>query len=278
MHVIKASGKKERFNPKKVRRSLLRAGADRETADEIILEVEKRAYEGISTRRVFRMVMGMLDEKQPRTASYYDLKGAIMRLGPAGFPFETFVGEVLEEYGYETKLRTKIKGRCATHEIDIIAEKKASGKRYLIECKYHNSRGTYIDLKEALYTYARFLDLTDGEEHFDGVWLSCNTRASTQARRYAECVGMSLLCWRYPRNRGLEALIEKRNLYPITVLRSLDRNSLDRFSRAGYMLARDLVENDFHGIKAKTRLSSKKLRRIMDEAKELAIYLNNEHV
>lgn len=269
VYVIKASGKKERFNPGKVRRSLLRAGSDRKTADEIIQEVEQKAYDGMSTRQVFRMVMELLDEKHPRSASCYDLKGAIMRLGPAGFPFETFLGEVLEEYGYETKLRTKLKGRCTTHEIDIIAEEKENGKKHLIECKYHNALGTYTDLKEVLYTYARFLDLNEGGKDFDSVWLSCNTRASTQARKYADCVGMRLLCWRHPKNRGLETLIEKKRLYPITVLRTLDRNSLDRLSRAGYMLARDLTDNDFHKLKSKTRLTTKKLRSIVDEAKRL---------
>ncbi len=264
MYVIKASGKKERLNPRKLRRSLLRAGADRTTADEIIREVEDKAYDGISTRKVFQMVMRMLDEKHRGTASRYDLKGAIMRLGPSGFPFETFVGEVLEEYGYGTKVRTRVMGRCATHEIDVIAEK--DGKRYLIECKYHNSVGTYIDLKEALYTHARFLDLTERGD-FDGVWLACNTRASIEARRYAECVGMTLLCWRYPRNRGLETLIEKKNLYPITMLRSLDRKSMDRLSRAGCMLIKDLTENEFHAMEVKTRLTTKKLRSIMEEAK-----------
>ncbi|MEE8400707.1 MAG: PD-(D/E)XK nuclease superfamily protein [Candidatus Hydrothermarchaeaceae archaeon] len=57
---------------------------------------------------------------------------------------------VLEVYSYSTTLRKKIKGECATHEIDIIAEE--NGKKYIIECKYQNSLGTYVDLKEVLYT------------------------------------------------------------------------------------------------------------------------------
>lgn len=275
VHVIKASGKKERFNPGKVRQSLLRAGADKKTADKIINAVESKAYDGIPTRKVFKMVMRMLAEEQPRTASCYDLKGAIMRLGPSGFPFETFISRVLEEYGYETRLRTRIKGKCATHEIDIVAEEKNGGKKHLIECKYHNTQGVYINLKEALYTYARFLDLNNGGNLFDGVWLSCNTRASTEARRYARCMGIRLLCWGHPKGKSLENLIEEKNLYPITVLRSLDRHSLEMLSRGGYMLVKDITENDFSTIRAKTKVKSKKLKHLVNEARNLCYPQNS---
>jgi hypothetical protein len=267
MQVIKASGKRQKFNPAKIRRSLMKTGLSKDVTDEIIKEVENRIYDGISTRKVFKIVTNVLNEKQADIASRYDLKGAIMRLGPAGFNFETYVGEILEEYGYDTQLRATIKGSCAVHEIDIIAVERESGERHFVECKYHNSLGTYIDLKEALYTHARFLDLNNGEEHFDSVWMACNTRGSTQAIKYANCAGMKLLCWRYPKNEGLETLIEKKKLYPITMLRSLDEHSLDRLSRAGYMLVKDLTKNDFHQIKRKTRLKTKKLQKIIEEAK-----------
>ena len=213
--------------------------------------------------------MSLLEEIAPREATCYDLKGAIMRLGPAGFPFETFIAEILREYGYQTTLRTKLKGKCAIHEIDVIALERESGKRYFIECKFHNSQGTYIDLKEALYTYARFLDLNNGGNAFDGAWLSCNTKASFEARRYAECMGMRLLCWKYPKDRGLERLIAEKKLYPITILRSLDSQALNRFSKAHFMLARDLLMSDFEKIKAKTGLADDKLSALLEEAKQI---------
>lgn len=270
MHIIKASGRKQKFNPEKIRKSLMRTGLNRGEANEIIYEVEKRIHDGMTTRQVFKVVMRVLNEKQADMASRYDLKGSIMRLGPSGFNFETYVAGILEEYGYDTELRAKIKGSCAVHEIDIAAVDRESGERHFVECKYHNSLGTYIDLKEALYTHARFLDLNKGGEHFDAVWMACNTRASTQAIKYANCVGMKLLCWRYPGNRGLERLIEDKKLYPITMLRSLDEYSLDRLSRAGYMLVKDLTRNDFSRIKKKTRLKTKKLQRIVEEARGIA--------
>ena len=270
MQVIKASGRKQKFNPEKIRKSLTRTGLNRDEANEIIYEVEKRIHDGMTTRQVFKIVMRVLNEKQADMASRYDLKGSIMRLGPSGFNFETYVAGILEEYGYDTELRAKIKGSCAVHEIDIAAVDRKSGERHFVECKYHNSLGTYIDLKEALYTHARFLDLNRGGEHFDSVWMACNTRGSTPAIKYAKCVGMRLLCWRYPANQGLERLIEDKKLYPITMLRSLDGHSLDRLSRAGYMLVKDLTRNDFSRIKEKTRLKTKKLQRIVEEARGIA--------
>jgi hypothetical protein len=270
MRVIKASGKKQKFNPEKIRKSLLRTGLNRNDANEIIYEVERQIHDGMTTRQVFKVVMQVLNSKQADMASKYDLKGSIMRLGPSGFNFETYVAGILEEYGYDTQLRAKIKGSCTTHEIDIVAVERDSGMRHFVECKYHNSLGTYIDLKEALYTYARFLDLNNGGEHFDSVWMACNTRGSAQVIKYAKCVGMRLLFWRYPKDRGLERLIEDKKLYPITMLRSLDEHSLDRLSRVGYMLLKDLTRNDFNRIKKKTRLKTKKLQRMVEEARRVA--------
>jgi hypothetical protein len=270
MQVIKANGRKQKFNPEKIKKSLLRSGLDRNEANDIIYEVERQMHEGMTTREVFKIVTRVLNSKRSDIASRYDLKGSILRLGPAGFNFETYVAGILEEYGYDTELRSKLRGRCATHEIDIIAVDRETGERSFVECKYHNSLGTYIDLKEALYTYARFRDLKDGGEHFDSVWMACNTRASTQAIRYANCKGMTLLCWRYPKNTGLERLIEDKKLYPVTMLRSLDKSSLDKLSRAGFMLIKDLTRNDFNNLKRKTRLKTKKLQHIMEEAKGVA--------
>jgi hypothetical protein len=270
MQIIKASGKKQKFNPEKIRKSLLRTGLSRNEADGIIHEVEQQIHDGMTTRQVFKVVMRVLNTKQAEIASRYDLKGSIMRLGPSGFNFETYVAGILEEYGYDTELRAKIKGSCTTHEIDIVAVERESGKRHFVECKYHNSLGTYIDLKEALYTYARFLDLNKGGEHFDAVWMACNTRGSTQAIKYANCVGMKLLCWRYPKKEGLEKLIESKKLYPVTMLRTLDANSLDKLSSAGFMLVKDLTQNDFNRLKKKTHLKTKKLQKIVEEARGVA--------
>ncbi|MEE8400991.1 MAG: hypothetical protein V3R86_02410 [Candidatus Hydrothermarchaeaceae archaeon] len=111
-----------------MRRSLLRAGADRATAEEIILDVQSKAYDGITTRAVFKMVMRMLDERERNSASRYDLKGAIMRLGPSGFPFETFIAEILEEKYINMIKRAKRTRETAQYSVEESFGRKEAEK------------------------------------------------------------------------------------------------------------------------------------------------------
>ena len=43
------------------------------------------------------------------------------------------------------------------HEVDVVAKK--DNMVFFLECKYHNHRGTYSDIKTALYVHARFVDI-----------------------------------------------------------------------------------------------------------------------
>jgi len=275
INVAKADGHVERFQPGKIKRTLRRARASREVSERIIKEIKTRVYDGITTKEILRLVKSLLRKEEARAAMRYDLKGAMIRLGPAGFPFETFVAKVLEHYGYKTRLRSILQGRCVRHEVDIIAEKASDEriKRYLIECKYYNTPGTFIGLKDALYTYARFLDLNEASElgkgkRFDGVWLACNTRASYSARRYADCKGIKLLGWLHPKGQGLERLVDRKKLYPVTILPSVDKKALGNMSKADLMLVEDLMIHDLDSLREKTGLSKEKLGKIIKEAKD----------
>lgn len=267
VYVTKASGLREKFDPEKIRRTLLRSGASEVTAARVLKDVRGELYDGIATRKLYALVQKQL-KKEPALAMRYDLKNAIMRLGPSGYPFETFVGEVLREHGYKVKLRQKLRGKCVLHEVDIVAS-ASSGRRstrFMVECKYHNSPGTYIELKEALYTYARFLDLKDSRNSIEEAWLACNTRSSSEVVKYAKCVGLRLMCWRYPREGSLESLIEEKALYPVTVLKSVKGKIRQRLAGADYLLAKDLLTNDFKEIRKNTGLSDAVLRRLIKEA------------
>lgn len=270
IYVTKASGVKEKFDSEKIRRTLLRSGASDETATRIAKEIREELYDGITTRKLYSMVQKLL-KKEPAVAMRYDLKNAIMQLGPSGYPFETFVGEVLREHGYEIKVRQQLRGKCVLHEVDIVASayRKRKPIRIIVECKYHNSLGTYIDLKEALYTYARFLDLRGSRHSFDEAWLACNTRSSAEVVKYAKCAGLKLLCWRYPRKSSLETLIEEKALYPITILKSAKGKVLQRLSEANYLLAKDLLTHDFRKMKKRTGLGDAALRKVIKDAEEI---------
>jgi len=270
--VTTASGQRQKFNAKKIYRTCIRAGASRGLASEIVREVEERLYDGIPTRKILQLVLDALERHQaPVVASRYDLKSAMMRMGPAGFAFETFLAEVFRHYGYRALLRQHIQGRCVMHEVDIVLEKDEV--RTMVEVKYHNAAGIYTGLKEAMYTYSRFLDLKEGHEsgtcqQFDKALLATNTRSSSEARQYALCKGIQLLGWKYPTKAGLEKMIEGKCLYPVTVLR-IDAGSLAALGRADIMLAMDLATNDPRQISRMTGLPQAKAEQLSVQARSL---------
>jgi hypothetical protein len=275
IRVVKADGSTEEFQPRKIMRTMRSAGVSEEVAKRVLKEIEDVAYDRITTREILKRVKALLQKGELHTAMRYDLKGAMMRMGPAGFAFETFISEILSHNGYKTKLRSILQGKCVQHEIDVIAERTSgAASRCLIECKYHNMAGLSVELKDVLYTYARFLDLNEGSEigkgeRFDEVWLVSNTHPSPDAAKYASCRGMKLLCWGCPKGRGLEEMIAEKKLYPVTILRSVDKMTLNNLFLADLMLAKDLVTHDMNYLKEKTKLSEEKLNKLVFEAKQL---------
>jgi Holliday junction resolvase len=269
MWVVKASGETEEFDLNKIKRTCLKSGASEILASRIAREVEKRSYNGISTREILDITLKLLGKKKPFIAARYDLKGSLFRLGPAGFAFEQLVAEILKEQGFKTRTDSMINGFCVQHEIDIIATKK--NKRYMIECKYHNLPGIYTGLREALYTYARFLDLESGSrkkmcQKFDQPWLVCNTRFSDSAVEYSKCIGLKLIGWNYPKTKSLRQMMEEKKLYPITMLRKLDKQSQEKLATSGLVLINDLVGISIKELNKLTRIHVKKLRTLVKEA------------
>lgn len=261
MYVVNASGEKEEFDAEKVRRTCLRAGVSKEFADKIVKEIKKKVHDGITTKEILDLALSLLGE-EPHSAARYDLKRAVMSIGPAGFPFENFMAEILQNYGYTTKVGEILKGKCVNHEVDIVAQK--DGKRYLIECKYHNTSGIYTDLKVALYTHARFLDLG---ENFDQAWLISNTKCTTEAIIYAKCVGLKVTGWRYPTEESLDNLIEQKKLYPVTILKSVGEPAKSRLFQAKIMLAKDLLGYSSDDLERMTGLPNETVSKIVEEVR-----------
>jgi Holliday junction resolvase len=272
MRVTKASRETEDFRPEKIKRTCLRADVPLELAERITEEIERKSYDGISTKEILRMIIKLLERKMPYVAARYDLKNSIFRLGSAGFTFEHFVSEVLKEYGYSTKKNQIIKGASVQHEIDVVASK--NDKNYMIECKYHNLPGIYTGLKVALYTYARFLDLRDGWkmglcQRFDQPWLVCNTKFSQDTIHYADHKRINLIGWKYPVKNGLEILIEKKRLYPITILRTLDKNSQNKLANVGFVMVIDLLRRDLEELNEITKIQVKELKKFVEEVEKI---------
>lgn len=260
IYVRKRDGRTERYDPNKIVRTLLRAGSDRHTAERIVSELNKKIYSGISTDEILSIVLDMLYRFKRTGAIRYDLKRSLIRLGPTGFEFEKFVARLLEEYEYRTETNVIVKGECVEHEVDVVAEK--DGKKYLVECKFH-SIPSYTGLKEVMYTFARFLDI----KRFDGVWLFTNTKFSKEAIRYANCRGVRLTGWRYPEGDGIESLLERLKLYPVTLL-NVDKHTIDRLVNSNIVFCRDVIRTGVAGLK-KVGLSEMEAQRVLYEAKQI---------
>jgi len=265
--IVKASGEVQAFDPSKVHRALMRAGASEETADRIVKKVASRVKPRMTTKKIFAMTFKLLNKERPEIASRFDLKGAMFRLGPAGYAFEKFVGQLFNELGYECKISQHLMGRCVTHEVDVVATKP--GERAMIECKFHNHIGTKCHVQTGLYTFARFLDLTEGKEKFTEPWLATNTKFTGDLIDYAQCRGMNLMGWNYPIKNSLEHLIDRHSLYPVTILRSLDGMSRRKLLDAGIVTVKQLNGLGEAKLRQRARISPKKAKELKREAAAL---------
>lgn len=221
--ITKADGEREPFDPHKLEASLMHAGASAPAREHILSRITKELRDGMRTEDIYAHAFAYLrDEGTPAVAARYSVKRAIFALGPSGFPFEQFLGEVLRAHGWRVKTGVAMTGRCAPHEVDVLAEK--NGRRIGIEAKFHNEAGGKTDIKDALYVKARFEDLARAPEasaRVDEGWLVTNTRFTRNAIRYARCSNLTLLGWDYPTNRGLREMIETARVHPLTALTTL---------------------------------------------------------
>lgn len=254
--IFKADGRKVRFNANKILSTCMRAGASRKTAQRILKKVRSDVYRDMGTSDIYKLVLQAISEEKDAMGLHqrYQLKEAIMRLGPSGFAFENYVSDLLKYYDLQVSgIRVKVPGKCAVHEIDLIG--MLNSKQIMIECKHNSHRGTFIGLKVALYTHARFLDTSP---RFSGEIIFCNTKISENAKKYANCIGQQVFSWRYPPEKSLERIIEQNKLYPITIL-NLTSKELDIFSGIGMMTAKELLEYDEVKLSKKTGIHIKRI-------------------
>lgn len=239
MLITKASGQKVQFDKNRYRLSLQRVGLNvtetKELCNQIYQDLEPESSTAVIHDRTYKI----LKKRSKFFAAKYSLKRAMMNLGPSGYFFERYLAAVLSAYDYKTSWHQFLTGHCVEHEVDVVAER--DNKKILIECKYHNQPGGASDLKIVLYIYARFLDLKDAH-HFDEVMLATNTHCTTEAIKYARCMGLKILGWRYPEAGSLEHFIESKKLYPITVLTDLNPRLNQLFREKNLVLAKDLLK------------------------------------
>ena len=269
--ITKADGSTEYFKVEKLRRSLRRAGAAPDEVNEIVAELTKSLRSGMFTQEIYREAFSLLRKHQAPAAARYSLRRALFGLGPTGFPFELFLSRLFELDGYKTTTGSIISGKCAEHEIDVAAYK--DDHSFVAEAKFHARPGIKSDLQVAMYSYARLLDLKEAKICTDDIcgikefWLITNTKFTSAAERYGECVGIKLLSWDYPRNNNLHDRIQKANIYPITVLQSLSPSQIETLISRNVILCREILTQP--SVLRHLHLSTKKHEAVIQEATEI---------
>ena len=225
-YIKKSSGILEVFNNEKLIDSLQKAGASMFVADDVAKEIEKKLKQGMPTRMIYSQAFKLLRKKESRPAIRYSLRRSIADLGPTGFPFENFVGEIFKAKGFAVANDVMVNGKCIEHEIDVVAYD--DDQLVMTEVKFHNQLMLKSDVKVALYIKARFDDLKDIEFNIGGKkrvmtqgLLITNTKFTENAIKFGACSGVNMIGWNYPAKGNLHDLIEETGLHPLTCLVTL---------------------------------------------------------
>ncbi len=271
MQVINLRGEKEPFSRKKVYEACRRSGASKKIAEKVAKKIEKKVYPGIKTKKIGELVKKILSKESKKSSIKFSLKDAMRKLGPSGFDFEKFIADVFAKNNFKVALNRRLPGSCiSSYEIDFTATKNKIQK--IGECKYHSSPGSRVDLKIALYNHARFLDIKKHKKfknkNIQSV-LVTNTKFTSKVIKYCKCNNIELLGWRYPKNKGLEKVIEKSNFYPITILPSFKKSFKKMFAKKRMMLASDILNFKPAKISQKTNIPIKEVKKLVEEAKIL---------
>ena len=272
MFIIKASGEKELFDEAKLRKSLERTFAVPSEIEHVIAHITDELEDGMTTDHIYRHAFSILKEmKNPQAMRRYSLRRALIDLGPTGFPFEKFLGEIFKSRGYEIALDQTVLGRCVPHEIDVVAYNE--NKLIMVEAKFHNRVGEKSDLKVALYVKARFDDLAEQNFNYgknrllDEGWLMTNTKFTGNAIKYGECAGLRMVGWNYPAKGSVRDLIEDAKLHPVTCLSNISTAERELLLNNGVVLCKQVISN--HSELLRLGISEKKAGAIAAEAKEI---------
>lgn len=276
MKIVKHSGNIVDFKREKLRDSLLKSGASKSIVEDVISQIEKQLYEGISTKKIYKLAFGLLKKNANSHAARYNLRAAIQLLGPAGFFFEKYIAKLFQSEGYETLTNLSLQGKCVSHEVDVVVRK--NNYLTMIECKFHAGRDAVSDVKVPMYILSRFNDLKSQrlaifEENnvLDNCFIITNNRFTADAIQFARCSDISLLSWDYPDNENLRDKIDRSQLYPVTCLTTLTLAEKDRLMNLGFILVKELLE-DTDCLKS-IDLSQNRVKNVIREASELCKYI-----
>lgn len=278
MKIVKHSGSIVEFNRDKLKSSLLKSGAGSKVVEEVLQIIEKQIYEGISTKKIYKLAFSLLKKSSNSHAARYNLRSALQSLGPAGFFFEKYVARLFISEGYLAQTNLFLSGKCVGHEIDVAILKNDMVE--MVECKFHSKSETNSDVKVPMYILSRFNDVKDRahliftkNDTISGCWIVTNNRFTSDAITFATCSGLKLLSWDYPSKKGLRNRIDEDKLYPITCLTTLTSVEKDKLLVLDVVLAREVLDNV--EVLEKIGLSSIRIKNVLKETSELCNYMKS---
>jgi len=276
MKIVKHSGNIVDFNREKLKSSLLKSGANKNIVDEVLQTIENQIYEGISTKKIYKLAFALLKKSSNSHAARYNLRAAIQLLGPAGFFFEKFIARLFVSEGYLAQTNLFLSGKCVGHEVDVVIKKNDYIE--MLECKFHSGKDANSDVKVPLYILSRFNDLKDRshkiyskKDVISACWIVTNNRFTSDAIAFAKCSGLQLLSWDYPEKFSLRKKIDDQQLYPITCLTTLTIAEKDKLMVLDIILAKEILEN--LEILERIGISPNRIKNVLKEASELCKFI-----
>lgn len=244
--VTKSDGSKEPFDARKLRDSLISARASLEVADEIVASITQGIRASDSTARIYQAAHKMLALRERPVASRYGMRRSLLDLGPTGFPFEKFIGELYRAEGYDVAVGEMMYGSCVSHEVDVVAWNDVD--LITLEAKFHNDLSYKTDTKVVLYVKARVEDLQTHPHKIAGKSrnvtrgaIATNTKFTDTAETYAACVGIELLSWETPRGDNLYDRMSRYGIFPVSSLTSLKAHEKRQIAEAGIVDTKTLA-------------------------------------
>ncbi|MGL2963097.1 ATP cone domain-containing protein [Flavobacterium sp. RSB2_4_14] len=276
MKIVKHSGNIVDFNRDKLKNSLLKSGANKMIVEEVLKNIESQIYEGISTKKIYKLAFALLKKSSNSHAARYNLRAAIQLLGPAGFFFEKFIARLFISEDYLAQTNLFLSGKCVGHEVDVAIMK--NNVIEMVECKFHSGKDANSDVKVPMYILSRFNDLKDRShliytknDKILGCWIVTNNRFTSDAILFAKCSGLKLLSWDYPEKNSLSKKIDNNQLYPITCLTTLTISEKDKLMVLDIILVREIL--DTPETLEKIGLSPNRIKNVLKEASELCKYI-----
>lgn len=276
MKVIKHSGHIVPFNKQKLKHSLEKSGAAPALIEQCLQQIQNQMYEGITTKQIYKLAFAILKKASNGHAARYNLRSALQMLGPAGFFFEKFISRLYAAEGFKTKTNLVLEGKCVSHEVDVALKK--DNLISMVECKFHSSREGSSDVKVPMYILSRFNDLKvrphtifSNSETINQCIIVTNNRFTKDAENFANCSGINLLSWDYPKDNSIKNKIDKGALYPITCLTTLSIVEKEKLLILNQILAEDLI-NDSQSL-TKIGISENRIRNVLKEASQICNFI-----